>query len=92
MPRFLHPFLTPGQTSHTPGTWCYKTRTPLPPSPGGLSEDQILTMVRDAEAYAEKDRSRKELVEARNEADTLAYSVEKSLAEYKVCVCMCVYQ
>ncbi len=47
-------------------------------------------MVRDAEAYAEKDRSRKELVEARNEADTLAYSVEKSLAEYKVCVCMCI--
>ena len=66
--------------------------SPLPLSPGGLSEDQILTMVRDAEAYAEKDRSRKELVEARNEADTLAYSVEKSLAEYKVCVCMCVYQ
>jgi len=50
---------------------------------GGLSEDQIQQMVRDAETYAEKDRERKEMIEARNEADTLAYSVEKSLAEYK---------
>jgi molecular chaperone DnaK (HSP70) len=51
---------------------------------GGLSEDQIQQMVRDAETYAEKDKERKELIEARNEADTLAYSVEKSLQEYKV--------
>ncbi|KAF8059743.1 Heat shock 70 kDa protein [Scenedesmus sp. PABB004] len=50
---------------------------------GGLSEDQIQQMVRDAEAYASADASRKALIEARNEADTLAYSVEKSLAEYK---------
>lgn len=50
---------------------------------GGLSEDQIQQMVRDAESYAEKDKQRKELVEARNEADTLAYSVDKSLQEYK---------
>ncbi|WIA42182.1 hypothetical protein OEZ86_009446 [Tetradesmus obliquus] len=50
---------------------------------GGLSEDQIQQMVRDAEAYAEKDKERKELIEARNEADTLAYSVDKSLQEYK---------
>lgn len=41
-------------------------------------------MVRDAESYAEKDKQRKDLVEARNEADTLAYSVDKSLQEYKV--------
>jgi hypothetical protein len=41
-------------------------------------------MVRDAEQYAEKDKERKELIEARNEADTLAYSVDKSLQEYKV--------
>jgi hypothetical protein len=41
-------------------------------------------MVRDAEAHADKDRERKEMIEARNEADTLAYSVEKSLIEYKV--------
>jgi molecular chaperone DnaK (HSP70) len=51
---------------------------------GGLSEDQIQQMVRDAEQYAEKDKERKELIEARNEADTLAYSVDKSLQEYKV--------
>nr|QBB20006.1 heat shock protein hsp70-C2 [Ettlia sp. YC001] len=50
---------------------------------GGLSEDQIQQMVRDAESYAEKDKERKELVEARNEADTLCYSVDKSLNEYK---------
>eukprot|EP00775_Hariotina_reticulata_P006227 gene6227-6464_t len=50
---------------------------------GGLSEDQIQQMVRDAETYAEKDKERKEIIEARNEADTLAYSVEKSLQEYK---------
>jgi hypothetical protein len=41
-------------------------------------------MVRDAEQYAEKDRERKELIEARNEADTLCYSMEKSLQEHKV--------
>lgn len=41
-------------------------------------------MVRDSETYAEKDKERKELIEARNEADTLAYSVDKSLNEYKV--------
>ena len=41
-------------------------------------------MVRDAEAYAEGDRKRKELIEARNEADSLAYSTDKSLQEHKV--------
>lgn len=41
-------------------------------------------MVRDAETYAEKDKERKELIEARNEADTLGYTVEKSLQEHKV--------
>lgn len=54
------------------------------PLAGGLSEDQIQQMVRDAESYAEKDKERKELVEARNEADTLCYSVDKSVQEYKV--------
>jgi hypothetical protein len=41
-------------------------------------------MVRDAEAYADNDRKRKELIEARNEADSLAYSTEKSVQEHKV--------
>lgn len=58
------------------------TPPPLPP-PGGLSEDQINQMVRDAEAYAEGDRKRKEMIEAKNEADSLAYSTEKSLNEHK---------
>jgi molecular chaperone DnaK len=38
-------------------------------------------MVRDAEAHAADDRSRKEFVEARNNADALAYSVEKTLGD-----------
>jgi molecular chaperone DnaK len=40
-------------------------------------------MVRDAESYAEADRKRKDLIEARNEGDSLAYSTEKSLQEHK---------
>jgi molecular chaperone DnaK len=56
---------------------------PIPP-PGGLSDDQINQMVRDAETYAENDRKRKDMIEARNEADSLAYSTEKSLQEHKV--------
>jgi molecular chaperone DnaK len=47
----------------------------------GLSTDEVDRMVRDAEAHAADDRSRKELVEARNNADTLAYSVEKTLGD-----------
>lgn len=52
-------------------------------SSGGLSENQIEQMVNDAEKYAEKDQERKAAIEARNEADTLIYSTEKSLSEYK---------
>ncbi|MDH3976429.1 MAG: molecular chaperone DnaK [Deltaproteobacteria bacterium] len=48
----------------------------------GLSEEEIEKMVKDAEAHADEDKKRKELVEARNTADTLAYSTEKSLKEY----------
>ena len=40
-------------------------------------------MVRDAEVHAEEDKKRKEEVEARNEADTLAFRAEKALEEYK---------
>ena len=53
-------------------------------SSGGLSDDQIQQMVRDAEAFAGEDKKRKEAIEAKNEAETLLYSAEKSLAEYKV--------
>ncbi|MNR07324.1 Chaperone protein DnaK [compost metagenome] len=38
-------------------------------------------MVKDAEAHAEEDRARKELVEARNEADQLVYSVDKTIKD-----------
>jgi molecular chaperone DnaK len=47
----------------------------------GLSKEEVDRMVRDAEAHAADDRSRKEIVEARNNADALAYSVEKTLGE-----------
>ncbi len=50
-------------------------------SRGTLKEDEIQRMVREAEAYAEEDRKRKEKVEARNEADTLVYTAEKTLNE-----------
>jgi molecular chaperone DnaK len=48
---------------------------------GGLSEADIQRMVREAEAHADEDRRRKELVEARNEADAAAYTAEKSLKD-----------
>jgi molecular chaperone DnaK len=48
----------------------------------GLAEEEIKKMMRDAEAHAEEDRKKKELAEAKNTADTLIYSVEKSLREY----------
>ncbi len=48
---------------------------------GGLEEDQIDEMVNEAEKYAEEDKKRRELAEARNQADSLAYSAEKSLKD-----------
>ena len=48
---------------------------------GGLTEADIERMVREAEAHAEEDKRRKELVEARNQADAIIYGVEKSLKE-----------
>ncbi len=47
----------------------------------GLEKDQIDEMVNEAEKYAEEDKKRRELAEARNQADSLAYSAEKSLNE-----------
>ena len=49
---------------------------------GGLSDADIDQMVQDAEEHAADDQKRKELVEARNTADSLVYSTEKSLEEY----------
>jgi molecular chaperone DnaK len=48
----------------------------------GLSEEEIKKMVRDADAHSAEDHKRKELVEAKNNADSLVYSVEKSLKDY----------
>jgi molecular chaperone DnaK len=48
---------------------------------GGLTEADIQRMVKEAEAHAEDDKRRKELVEARNQADAAVYAVEKSLKE-----------
>ncbi len=48
----------------------------------GLSEEEIQRMVRDAESHAEDDRKKRELIEARNEADSMIYMTEKSLKEY----------
>jgi len=49
---------------------------------GGLSDDEIEKMVRDAEANAEADRERRELVETRNQGESLLHSTRKSLAEH----------
>ena len=47
----------------------------------GLSKDEIERMVRDAEMHAEEDRQRKEEIELRNRADSLAYQAERTLRE-----------
>jgi molecular chaperone DnaK len=47
----------------------------------GLSQEEIDQLVKDAEMHADEDKKRKELVEARNNADALIYSTEKSLKE-----------
>lgn len=52
-------------------------------SSGGLSESDIEKMVKDAEVFASKDKERKELIEAKNDGDTLLYSTERSLEEHK---------
>ncbi len=49
---------------------------------GGLSDQDIDSMVKDAEAHAEDDKKRKESVDARNQADSLLYTTEKSIAEH----------
>ncbi|MEE9257406.1 MAG: Hsp70 family protein, partial [bacterium] len=50
-------------------------------SSSGLGEDEIKNMVNEAEEHAEEDKKSRELVEARNQADSLAYSTEKMLKE-----------
>jgi molecular chaperone DnaK len=47
----------------------------------GLSKDDVDRMVKDAEAHAAEDQTRRDLIEARNQADALAYAVEKTVNE-----------
>ena len=49
---------------------------------GGLSDTDIDKMVKDAEAHAEEDKKKKELVEAKNHGEALVHSTEKSLKDY----------
>ena len=49
---------------------------------GGLSDDDIDQMVRDAEENAESDKERRELIEAKNQAESLIHSTEKSMEEH----------
>ena len=49
---------------------------------GGLTDEDIDRMVKDAEANAESDKGRRELVEARNQAESLIHSTKKSLADH----------
>jgi molecular chaperone DnaK len=49
---------------------------------GGLSDADIDQMVRDAEAFAEEDKQRRESAEAKNNAESLVHSTEKQLEEY----------
>ncbi len=50
-------------------------------STSGLAKDEVEKMVKEAEGHAEEDRKRKELVETRNQLDSLIYSTEKLLTE-----------
>jgi molecular chaperone DnaK len=51
-------------------------------SSSGLGDDEIKKMVRDAEVNADEDKKKKELVDARNQAEHLVYSTRKSLKEF----------
>ena len=49
----------------------------------GLSKDEVDRMVKDAESHASDDKSKRELIDQRNQLDSLVYSVEKTLTESK---------
>lgn len=52
-------------------------------SSGGLSDDEIERMVKEAELHAQRDQEKKALIDLKNSADTTIYSIEKSLNEYR---------
>ena len=49
---------------------------------GGLSEEEIEKMVKEAEANAESDKKKRETVDVKNQADTMVHSAEKNLKEF----------
>jgi molecular chaperone DnaK len=49
----------------------------------GLDKNDVERMVKDAEAHATEDQARRALIDARNQADSLAYSVEKTVSEHR---------
>lgn len=51
-------------------------------SSGGLSDDEINRMVKEAEEKAQEDEKRKKFIEVKNQADSLVHASEKSLTEY----------
>ena len=51
-------------------------------SSGGLSEEEVEKMVKDAESHAEEDKKKKEAVEVHNQLDSLIYTTEKSLKDH----------
>ena len=51
-------------------------------SSSGLSDEEVDRMVKEGEAHAEEDRNKKQLIEAKNEADVLIYTVEKTLKDH----------
>jgi len=51
-------------------------------SSSGLTDEEIQRLVKDAEAHADEDTKKKDLIEARNQADALVYTVEKNLKEF----------
>jgi molecular chaperone DnaK len=50
---------------------------------GGLGKDEVERMVKDAESHASEDKAKRDLIDARNQLDSLTYSVEKTLTESK---------
>jgi molecular chaperone DnaK len=51
-------------------------------SSSGLSEEEIDKLVKEAESHSEEDKKKKDLIEARNQADSMVYSIEKNLKEF----------
>ncbi|MBI5874286.1 MAG: Hsp70 family protein, partial [Deltaproteobacteria bacterium] len=49
----------------------------------GLAKDEVEKMVKDAESHAEEDRKRKEVIELKNQLDSVIYATEKTLNEHK---------